>query len=96
MPDPETGSTKPGQSFCPKNALEKKYEHWMSTDEVSERLKIPPKTLANWASLGKGPRFARIGRFRRYRLSDLIAWEEALPTRGSNLQEPNGECRKAA
>jgi DNA-binding transcriptional MerR regulator len=52
--------------------------YWLSTDEVARRLKIPPKTLSNWASLGKGPRFARIGRFRRYRMADLIAWEEAL------------------
>ncbi|WP_280272629.1 helix-turn-helix domain-containing protein [Nocardia wallacei] len=51
--------------------------YWLSTKEVSRRLKIPEKTLANWASLGKGPRFARMGRYRRYRLSDLIAWEEA-------------------
>ncbi|MGW5318399.1 helix-turn-helix domain-containing protein [Nocardia thailandica] len=51
-------------------------DHWLSTEEVSRRLKIPEKTLANWASLGKGPRFARMGRYRRYRFSDLLAWEE--------------------
>ncbi|WP_433762113.1 helix-turn-helix domain-containing protein [Nocardia sp. CA-135398] len=55
---------------------------WLSTEEVSRRLKIPEKTLANWASLGKGPRFARMGRYRRYRLSDLIIWEEAQLERG--------------
>ncbi|WP_083887683.1 helix-turn-helix domain-containing protein [Nocardia asiatica] len=52
-------------------------DHWLSTEEVSQRLQIPEKTLANWASLGKGPRFARMGRYRRYRFSDLLAWEEA-------------------
>ncbi|NKY33822.1 helix-turn-helix domain-containing protein [Nocardia speluncae] len=52
-------------------------DYWLSTEEVSRRLKIPEKTLANWASLGKGPRFARMGRYRRYRFSDLLAWEEA-------------------
>ncbi|WP_342215172.1 helix-turn-helix domain-containing protein [Nocardia farcinica] len=50
---------------------------WFSTQEVSQRLQIPEKTLANWASLGKGPRFARMGKYRRYRFSDLLAWEEA-------------------
>ncbi|WP_223273454.1 helix-turn-helix domain-containing protein [Nocardia cerradoensis] len=50
--------------------------YWLTTEEVSKRLNIPQKTLANWASLGKGPRFARMGRHRRYRLSDLINWEE--------------------
>ncbi|WP_327097336.1 helix-turn-helix domain-containing protein [Nocardia vinacea] len=49
---------------------------WLSTDDVAERLKIPKKTLAAWASAGRGPRFARMGRYRRYRLSDLLAWEQ--------------------
>ncbi|MFD6412137.1 helix-turn-helix domain-containing protein [Nocardia asteroides] len=52
-------------------------DRWFSAQEVSQRLQIPEKTLANWASLGKGPRFARMGRYRRYRFSDLLAWEEA-------------------
>lgn len=52
-------------------------DRWLSTQEVSRRLQIPEKTLANWASLGKGPRFARMGRYRRYRFSDLLAWEDA-------------------
>ncbi|MGW5917545.1 helix-turn-helix domain-containing protein [Nocardia fluminea] len=50
---------------------------WLSTEEVSQRLKIPAKTLSNWASLGKGPRYARMGKYRRYRFSDLLDWEEA-------------------
>jgi excisionase family DNA binding protein len=50
---------------------------WLSTDEVAERLKIPKKTLASWAAAQRGPRFARMGRYRRYRLSDLLAWEQS-------------------
>ncbi|WP_280390716.1 helix-turn-helix domain-containing protein [Nocardia brasiliensis] len=50
-------------------------ETWLSTEEVAQRLKVPIKTLAVWASGCRGPRFARIGRFRRYRLNDLVAWE---------------------
>ncbi|MGO4613057.1 helix-turn-helix domain-containing protein [Nocardia sp. 2YAB30] len=49
---------------------------WLSTAELAARLKIPVKTLAVWASAGRGPRYARIGRYRRYRLSDLLAWEQ--------------------
>ncbi len=51
-------------------------ETWLSTEEVAARLKIPKKTLAVWASAKRGPRYAKIGRFRRYRLCDLIAWEQ--------------------
>ncbi|AYF76312.1 DNA-binding protein [Nocardia yunnanensis] len=51
-------------------------EIWLSSEEVARRLKIPQKTLAVWASGHRGPRFAHIGRFRRYNLDDLLAWEE--------------------
>ncbi|WP_280492830.1 helix-turn-helix domain-containing protein [Nocardia asiatica] len=51
-------------------------ETWLSTEEVAHRLKIPAKTLSAWAAAGRGPRFARMGRYRRYRVSDLLAWEE--------------------
>ncbi|MFD3706176.1 helix-turn-helix domain-containing protein [Nocardia sp. NPDC058658] len=50
-------------------------EVWLTTNEVAKRLKIPPKTLSAWASTHTGPRFAKIGRYRRYRLIDLEEWE---------------------
>jgi hypothetical protein len=52
-------------------------EVWLTTDEVAARLKIPPKTLATWASANRGPRFAKIGRYRRYLLRDVQRWEQA-------------------
>src|SRR5690606_40463403 len=51
-------------------------EVWLSSRDVSERLQIPLKALASWASAGHGPRYARMGRYRRYRLTDLQAWEQ--------------------
>ncbi|MHA7661858.1 helix-turn-helix transcriptional regulator [Mycolicibacterium sp. HS_4_1] len=51
-------------------------DYWLTRLEVSERLRLPVKTLAVWASQGTGPRYARFGRHCRYRLSDVIAWEE--------------------
>lgn len=56
-------------------------DYWLSRDEVAGRLKLPSKTLAQWASQGKGPRFARMGRFARYRLVDVMAWESEQFTR---------------
>jgi len=35
------------------------------------------KTLRNWRVRGEGPKFLKIGRLVRYRLSDVLAWEEA-------------------
>jgi len=50
-------------------------DRWLTRQEVADRLKVPAKTLAQWASQGRGPRFARIGRHARYKLSDCVAWE---------------------
>ncbi|WP_109523888.1 MULTISPECIES: helix-turn-helix transcriptional regulator [Nocardia] len=48
---------------------------WLTRQELANRLKLPVKTLAIWASKGTGPRFAKIGRFVRYRAADVAAWE---------------------
>ena len=58
-------------------------DFWLTRPETAMRLKLPPKTLAEWASKGKGPKFVKIGRFARYRLSDVIAWENKQFTGGS-------------
>ncbi len=76
--------------------MEDRFSGWLTTDDVADRLKIPSKTLANWASLGKGPRFARIGRHRRYRLSDLMAWEEIMLEQGGGHILDETERRDAA
>ncbi|MGN2640946.1 helix-turn-helix transcriptional regulator [Nocardia takedensis] len=56
--------------------MEQTRDAWLTRQELAARLKLPPKTLDNWAHRGTGPRFARIGRFARYRLADVEAWEE--------------------
>lgn len=48
---------------------------WLSRKDLSARLCVPEKTPAEWATKGTGPRYARFGRHVRYRLSDVIAWE---------------------
>jgi predicted DNA-binding transcriptional regulator AlpA len=52
-------------------------ERWLSRRELAERYGLPVKTLALWASKGTGPRYARMGRHVRCRLSDVIDWETA-------------------
>jgi excisionase family DNA binding protein len=49
---------------------------WLSREQVAERLKIPVRTLAAWASQGRGPKYYRFGKWTRYRVSDVMAWEE--------------------
>lgn len=45
-----------------------------TTPEVAEFLGIPPRTIDQWAYRGTGPAFSRVGRYRRYRWSDVEAW----------------------
>jgi hypothetical protein len=52
-------------------------DYWLTRPELGERLKVSPKTLAQWKWKGLGPRCASIGGQTRYRLSDVIAWENA-------------------
>jgi hypothetical protein len=58
-------------------------ERWLSRQGLADRYGLPVKTLAQWASTG--PRYARMGRHVRYRLSDVIDWESA---RVDDLDEP--------
>lgn len=48
---------------------------WLTRKDLSSRLGVPDKTPAEWATKGTGPRYARFGRHVRYRLSDVVAWE---------------------
>jgi hypothetical protein len=50
---------------------------WLTRKELSARQKIPVATLAQWASAGEGAKYALFGRHARYRLSDVIDWENA-------------------
>lgn len=42
--------------------------------DVADYLLVPHATLAQWRYLGQGPRFFKVGRFVRYRWSDVEAW----------------------
>lgn len=51
---------------------------WLSRKQLAHRLGIPEKTPAEWASKGTGPRYAKFGRHVRYRLIDVVAWEDSM------------------
>lgn len=51
--------------------------------EVARFLGVPHRTLDQWAYLGTGPRWARVGRYRRYRWEDVELWfDERANTTG--------------
>ncbi len=53
----------------------------LTRPESAEYLGVQPQTLAKWAMLGEGPRYAKVGRAVRYRLSDLDDWIESRTVR---------------
>lgn len=46
-------------------------------ERVAEILGVGPRTLDNWASLGKGPVYVKVGGHRMYDLTDVREWVEA-------------------
>jgi hypothetical protein len=50
-------------------------DRWLTRTQLGERLQLPVGTLADWASGGTGPRYTRFGKHVRYRLADVIDWE---------------------
>jgi len=50
-------------------------EKHLTPEDLAERMGVPVKTVYAWNSDGTGPRRMKIGRHVRYRLADVIAWE---------------------
>lgn len=59
-------------------------EKLLSRAEVAELLGVPVGTLHAWATTGRGPRFAKVGKHARYRRADVDAWVER------QMREPQG------
>ncbi|WP_372455493.1 helix-turn-helix transcriptional regulator [Nonomuraea sediminis] len=50
----------------------------LTPEDLAERVGVPVSTVYQWNSRGGGPRFMRIGRYVRYKIADVNAWEESL------------------
>lgn len=51
-------------------------EKHLSVIDLAEREGVAVDTVYAWNRRGEGPKYMRIGRTCRYRLVDVIAWEE--------------------
>jgi|GEM_PF-1615188 len=49
----------------------------LDNTQAADIIGVHPLTLQNWRSTGKSPRYVKVGRNVRYRLSELKAWIEA-------------------
>lgn len=53
-------------------------KRWLTREEAGEYMGVHPRTLANWAAKGQGPRYSKpSGNSCMYRLTDLDAYLEA-------------------
>jgi predicted DNA-binding transcriptional regulator AlpA len=49
----------------------------LSPEELAHREGVPLQTVYGWNKTRTGPQFMRIGRHVRYRLADVVAWENS-------------------
>lgn len=62
-------------------------EKHLTIEELADRVGVPTSSVYKWNSEGTSPRYLRIGRHVRYRLADVIEWENAryAPHSGRNV-----------
>lgn len=49
----------------------------LSMQDLAVRFQVPLQTVRLWRHKGYGPAGFQVGRFVRYRLADVVAWEQA-------------------
>lgn len=49
----------------------------LTVEDFADRVGVPVQTVYDWNTRGLGPTYMRIGRYVRYRLTDVVAWENA-------------------
>lgn len=49
----------------------------LSPAELAERESVSVETVYQWNRKASGPRYMRVGVHVRYRLTDVLAWEES-------------------
>ena len=58
-------------------AIQASVDALLTVPALAEYLSVPVGTVYRWNYVGTGPRACRVGRFVRYRRSDVDAWLEA-------------------
>ncbi|MBW7836529.1 MAG: helix-turn-helix domain-containing protein [Sphingomonadales bacterium] len=57
--------------------VEKLHNHFLTTIEAANYLRLSPRTLEKMRVTGEGPQFRKLGRRVLYTKGDLDAWAEA-------------------
>jgi excisionase family DNA binding protein len=51
-----------------------------TVEDVADFLGVPVQTLYHWRHRGYGPKGRRIGRYVRYKRTDVLAWVDSRPS----------------
>jgi len=51
---------------------------WLTLEQLCDRLQVPESTVRWWRNTRTGPPAVRVGRWLRYRLTDVEKWEASL------------------
>lgn len=49
---------------------------FLSRGDLATRYGVPKTTIDQWAHKGYGPPYFKIGRYARYRVEDVLDWEQ--------------------
>lgn len=49
----------------------------LSMQDLADRFQVPLQTIRLWRHKGYGPAGFTVGRYVRYRLADVLTWEQA-------------------
>jgi predicted DNA-binding transcriptional regulator AlpA len=60
-------------------------KRYLSDREVAEQYGLNVRTLQNWRTVGKGPKFRKFGRSTKYAVRDIETWLESLPCGGDGV-----------
>lgn len=52
-------------------------ERHLSMQDLADRCGVPLQSVRMWRMKGTGPRGMAIGKYIRYRVSDVLEWEES-------------------
>ncbi len=69
---------------------EQNLEVLLNEKELSQLFRVSIGTLRFWRTIGRGPRYRKVGQSVRYAPSDIFAWLDSRPTGGEAEVEVAG------
>lgn len=70
-------------------------QEWLNTDQVAKMLGVKPGLVSSWRFSGRGPKFMKICRSIRYRLSDVQEFLAECEKVSERMREEGAEDYKA-